>query len=280
MSYADIQIDNQQINLLDLSGLCKTSLIPLWIRWNDYKSDSPILSDQYSFEILENSNFDTSIFNEINPIVSKYTQLGIIIREKIFDDYLSLALTQFGSANIVNLGCGLDPRYKRFQNFDGNWYDLDLPELINIKSRFFDGPNYSTIASDMFDIKWMDDLDKKSPHIFLCEGTLMYFNEEKVLALIDSIKKRFPKSVMIFEIMGSLGRNKIHPFVKRLDLDHKYKWGIKNLNWFSKNDIKLNFYSSFLDYHKERWGFIANLVNRSSYLKLNIASQIYYIEND
>lgn len=268
-----------QLNLLDLNDLCKTSLIPLWVRWKDFQSNEPILSDKFSFDILENSNFDTSVFDKVNPFVKKYTELGIIIRETIFDNYLNYALSQNPNSIIINLACGLDARHKRIKSYQ-KWIDIDLEQIINIKSNIFKNDNYEQIIHDMFQLQWIKNLHPKQNYIIMCEGTLMYFSEEKILSLINKINKTIPSNVMILEIMGSLGKNRIHPFVKRLQLANKYLWGISNLNWFRKNNLQLIEYSSFLDYHQKKWGLIGNLVNLSNILKLNIASQIYYIKNE
>jgi len=37
---------------------------------------------------------------------------------------------------IVNIGCGLDSRFLRIDNGSVIFYDLDLPELIDLKKRF------------------------------------------------------------------------------------------------------------------------------------------------
>lgn len=154
-----------------------------------------------------------------------------------------------------------------------------MPESIHLKSGIFsESDKYHFLSSDMFNYKWMNELNTDEQIVFLCEGTLMYYYESQIFELFKMLRTKFPSSIMIFEIMGNWGKNKIHPFVKRLNLNFPYLWGIKNLEWFKNNQLLIEKYESFFDRNKRKWGMISKIVNLSPSLKLKSASQIYKLK--
>ncbi len=66
-------------------------------------------------------------------------------------------MQRFPDGVIVNIGCGLDSRFLRIDTGKGIFYDLDLPEIIEIKKDFFDETSrYHLIASSVLDYGWME----------------------------------------------------------------------------------------------------------------------------
>jgi len=82
------------------------------------------------------------------------------------------------------------------------WYDLDLPEVIAIRKRFFtETPRNHMIASSVLDFHWMDLLpSNKNPVLFLAEGLLMYLQESEVKSLILELQHRFPGCELVCEV--------------------------------------------------------------------------------
>ena len=74
---------------------------------------------------------------------------------------------------VVNIGCGLDSRFSRIDNGRVRFYDLDLPEVIEIKRRFFEENDwYHLIASSVLDYDWMAPLLQTCdcPFLNTCRG--------------------------------------------------------------------------------------------------------------
>lgn len=267
-----------KLNLNSLEGLCKTQIIPLWVRWKDNYKPQPILKDIFSKEIFESSNLSKYIFSGINKKVAYYTYLGIIIRELIIDDFLTKIFSDKSNTTVVNLACGLDARHLRLVGYK-KWIDIDLPHTIGLKRQFFyEDSSYRMIGMDLFNSNWMKEISENNNVILLCEGTLMYFKEKKIKKFFKDLNYFLPQSEMIFEIMGSWGSGKIHPFVKRLNVENRYNWGIKNYSWFEKNSLKLQKSESFIERFQKKWGLASKVVNLFPIIKLKAASQIYHLK--
>jgi O-methyltransferase involved in polyketide biosynthesis len=83
-------------------------------------------------------------------------------------------------ATIVNLGCGLDTTFERVDNGKLLWYDLDLPDVVELRSHYIEqGPRRRFIASSILDEAWMDSLDSAVPTLFIAGGVLYYLKPEK-----------------------------------------------------------------------------------------------------
>ena len=59
------------------------------------------------------------------------------LRTRKFDRYCKSFLKNNAEGTIVELGCGLSTRYPRIDNKKLTWYDLDFPEVIDIRRNFF-----------------------------------------------------------------------------------------------------------------------------------------------
>ena len=135
-----------------LNGVPETMLIPLRARYLETKSKSGIIKDPVSVEILDKINYDFSGNNE----VSKGSQLGIAIRTEILDEQTLLFLNEFPDAVVVNLGCGLDTRFHRLKTEQITWFDLDMPEAINLRKSFFkETDKYKFISKSVLDFSWI-----------------------------------------------------------------------------------------------------------------------------
>jgi hypothetical protein len=57
---------------------------------------------------------------------------------------------------MVDVGCGLNTRFERVDNGRVRWFDLDLPDVIALRRRFFqDGPRQSMLAASIVDDAWI-----------------------------------------------------------------------------------------------------------------------------
>ncbi|WP_062398127.1 class I SAM-dependent methyltransferase [Methanogenium cariaci] len=107
---------------------------------------------------------------------------------------------------MVNIGCGLDSRFLRTDNGTVHFYDLDLPEVIDIKKQFFaETDRYHLIASSVLDEGWMSVVSSHTgPFLFMAEGVFMYLEAEAVKSLVLTLQKRFPGSELVCEMVNSI----------------------------------------------------------------------------
>ena len=64
------------------------------------------------------------------------SQIGISIRSVIIDSVTKRLIKDNKNLIVINIGCGLDTRFQRFNNEKISWIDLDAPESIEIRKTF------------------------------------------------------------------------------------------------------------------------------------------------
>jgi methyltransferase (TIGR00027 family) len=208
---------------MKLTGVPETMLIPLRARYLESKRENGIISDPKSIEILDQIDCDFSGERE----VSKGSQIGVAIRTEILDEQVNRFLANNPGAVVVNLGSGLDTRFHRLDNGSVTWFDLDVPEAIELRGKFFDETDrFKLIPKSVTDFSWLELIPKDKPLLFIAEGLLMYFAEEEVKELLGKIGAACPGSEMLFEAMSPFiaKRTDKHADVKKYDA--QFKWGI------------------------------------------------------
>lgn len=68
--------------------------------------------------------------------LDQLTMFAWIKRNLICDRMVRSFLTRYPEGTIVNIGCGLDTTFERVDNGKLRWYDLDLPDVIELRSKF------------------------------------------------------------------------------------------------------------------------------------------------
>ena len=232
--------------LVRLNNLSKTLFFPLYCRAIESKRKNPILKDEKAVEIVNildkyfsktNSDFYEMLLQQKLP---KTYIKKINLLTKKFDEYAINFLLKKPNGIIVNMGCGLDTRFNRI-NKKVEFYDLDLPEVIELKKQFLEENNYyHFISSSLLDFRWIDSLskNKNQTFMFLAQGIFSYLRENDVKSLIFELQKKFPGCEIVFDVVNSyyvkkLKRDKIKKrFQQRYNLgkDVSYNFGIKESN--------------------------------------------------
>jgi len=174
------------------------------------------------------------------PFQRKQLLVMIAVRTKVFDSCVRDFLSREPDGVVVNLGCGLDTRFTRMDNGTCRWYDLDLPEVIEIRKRFFEETDrHRSIASSVLDAGWMETLAKAHagrPFLFLAEGLFMYLHGEDVKSIVLRMREMFPGAELAFETVNAWGariagsRAGRRKFRRRFHLgkDAVFNWGMED----------------------------------------------------
>ncbi len=230
--------NNSGISVTQLKNVPELLLYTLLLRYLESKKENGIINDPKSIEILESLNFD---FSKIKPKVLE--RIAGPCRSLIFDEQTIIFIAKYPDAVIVNLGCGLDTRFYRIDNGQLFWFDLDLPECIEIKKEFFEETDrYRFISQSAFDFSWTAKIPKNKKVLFLAEGLTMYFKEAEIKALLTTIKNNFPGAEFLFDAFHPL-LVKMNKKIPQGDLSAKLaplvKWGINKgqdfNSWFNEN---------------------------------------------
>jgi len=154
----------------------------------------------------------------------------VILRNQEFDRYVQDFLARHPEAVVVHIGCGLDSRFERVDNGRVEWYDLDLPEVIELRRKLIgdEGIRYHLLGCSAFDSAWLDTVSahRQRPFLFLAEGVLMYFKEAQVKWLVLTLRDRFPGAELVIDAFS--------PFLVRANnlrlsitkFGARYHWGI------------------------------------------------------
>jgi O-methyltransferase involved in polyketide biosynthesis len=184
---------------------------------------------------------------------------------------------------IINIGAGLDTRFKRIKGHYRHWYDLDMPDVIELRRRFFrDMDNYTMIGKSVFDYSWIDDVDSTGkPTLIIAEGILMYFEECEVRELFGILAERFPGAEMLFERIAPLlvKRTKQHDSVKYTSAS--FKWAIKKGKAIESYHHSVSFITewNYFDFHLKRWKWFGWLVKLPTFKQL-FNNSIVHVEFD
>jgi O-methyltransferase involved in polyketide biosynthesis len=192
---------------IQFSDISETLLIPLYARAIESKSENPILIDKKAIEITNQLN---SVFSKSESKLHRNLSKGklrrkldvtLSMRTKKFDEYVKEFLKKSPDGIVVEIGCGLSTRFERIDNEKVIWYDLDFPDVIDIRKYFFKENNrYHFIESSALEFNWLNKLDNKKGKniLFIAEGVFMYLFENDVKSLILKIQENFTNCELAF----------------------------------------------------------------------------------
>ncbi len=214
---------------VDLGNVQRTMLLPLWGRAVESQKEQPLLVDQTALQIIEAVNYD---FSTMAHHLSDLTQMAWIMRSLCIDETVRAFLEKYPKGPIVNIGCGLDTTFDRIDNGTVMWYDLDLPDVIELRRQFIkETERRRFICASFLDESCLNEIGVSENVLFIAAGVFYYFEESKVKEFLVRLADRFPGSEIIFDASSPYGIKTANRMViKRSGLDEKsfLKWGLKN----------------------------------------------------
>lgn len=105
---------------------------------------------------------------------------------------------------VVNIACGMDTRCYRMKGKYLRWYNVDLAETMEIRSRFLteNGPIYQ-IAKSAMNASYIDEITYQGENVLVViEGLSMYLNDADIKQIFSIIGKAFPKVTVMIETMS------------------------------------------------------------------------------
>ncbi len=179
-----------------LGGVAETLLIPLYFRAKESQHPDALIKDEQAVALVKQIDYD---FTRIR--LRKHDEIAIILRLREFDRFARDFLSRCPDAVVVHIGCGLDTRFQRVDNGRVEWYDLDLPEVIDLRRQLIggEGERYHLLAGSVFDRAWLDavSVHRRRPFLFMSEAVLMYFEEAEVKRLVLTLRKHFPGAELV-----------------------------------------------------------------------------------
>jgi len=181
-----------------------------------------LFADDAAWKVVERVDYDFSRLR-----VAPGTRLTIFMRAKRLDAYIKDFLSRRPDGVVLHLGCGLDTRYFRVNNGKVRWYDLDLPDAIALRRKFFsETETYHMLASSVLDYGWMDGVPRGAPVFIAAEGLMMYLPEDKVKELILRLREAFPASELAFDAFSTLTARNVKRAASLKQTGAVIRWGI------------------------------------------------------
>lgn len=250
---------------IKLKGVQETLLIPLIARAAETKRDNPRIQDQNAVDMVKKIDYDFAKFDK------KGSQQGVIARTMILDRETQKFIDKNPDAVCISIGCGLDTRYHRIRHRNIEWYNLDFPEVIELRKQLlYETKHVKYIGKSALDLCWADEIKEKNrPVLIILEGILMYFTEAEVIELMGILKNHFPGCTILAEIMNPFvaTQTKHHDTVKNTSA--VFKWGVKSGKDMEKMCDKIHCL--------QEWNLFDELTNQG--LMFQIAAKVPFIRN-
>lgn len=177
-----------------MDNVNKTLYIPLYGK--AYVSKKTLfLEDKKAEEIWDKEQFPLK-----GKSSSKWLAYYMGIRAAVFDDWLRRQMNSEKDVVIIHIGCGMDSRVLRVGTRNHTWYDVDFPEVIEERKRYYEETSdYHMISGDVRNDEWLNCIPKTKNAIVVMEGVSMYLTREEVQAFLTSLQGHFEEVVLFMD---------------------------------------------------------------------------------
>lgn len=195
-----------------------------------------ILRDEKAERIWEREQFPLK-----GKSRSKWLAYFLGMRAAVIDEWLSEKLAENPGSVVIHIGCGLDSRIGRVNAPYKKWYDVDLPEVIAVRRRYYEeGERYEMLGASAMESEWILDIDGGENAIVVMEGISMYLSEKAVAGIFDAIAEKFPKAEIIMDVYTGLAVKAIRYKNPIKDVGALASFGVDDPLLFEKGRIKFS----------------------------------------
>lgn len=223
--YQDLKSTNQA-----LSGVAGTSLIALYIRAIESQRPDALMKDERAEALVR--QLDQESLRKTLALTDDFSRVAVILKGREFDRFTQDFLARHPDAVVVHIGCGLDTRFERLDNGRVEWYDLDLPEVIELRRKLIggEGVRHHFLACSVLESAWLEIVSahRPRPFLFLAEGVFMYFEEAQVKSLVLRLHEHFPGAELVFDAFSPIMRWGHNIRVTRTRVGAYLHWGLKH----------------------------------------------------
>jgi len=203
-----------------LGAVQETLFIPLAARARETQRKHPVLRDPKAVELVQSIDYDAG----------KYSRgaggLVTVLRTAIIDFWVRSFLAAHPAATVVEIGTGLNTRFERVDNGQVHWFDLDLPDVIELRRTFFaDTDRRRTVAASVLAEEWLPAVaQSRRPYFFVADGVLAYLPEEAVMAALARIAGQFPGALIALDTYPRQILDRQHRLAARKGIAARWAW--------------------------------------------------------
>ena len=189
-----------------LTGAAETMLQSFYARAKYSRANPKKFYDAKAIEIVEKLDCDFT-----NAEKDSTMSTGVIARTLVFDELVRDFIAQNPDCTVVNIACGLDTRFYRMDNGRITWYNIDLPETIQVRDAIYgESGRASTIGVSALDPAWAEKVTKRGKMLFVIEGLSMYLSPEENAQTLAIIRDNFDNATVLFETIAKKWVHKEH----------------------------------------------------------------------
>ncbi len=198
----------------ELTTVSETLYVPLLGRIYASTFHPDILYDKKALEIKEKLPV---VIREM-PGQTEYTLLASAVRSTNVDHYVQAFLQTTPHGVIVNAGCGLESLYDRNDNGKAQWFELDLPNVLEHRREYFhENVRDHFLPFSMFDYAWVDEVRTiaKGPVLIVASGLFYYFEKDRIIDFIEHLSG-FDSAQLVFDAVSSSGIKRSRQYMKKM----------------------------------------------------------------
>ena len=127
-------------------SMTEALLLTLYVRAMESQRPDALLKDDKAVALVRQMDADFSRIRQAQ--VGEEVAVAVVLRNREFDRQAQDFLARYSrpttagrpstagqpQAVVVHIGCGLDSRFERVDNGQVEWYDLDLPEVMELRA--------------------------------------------------------------------------------------------------------------------------------------------------
>ena len=203
---------------VDLGAVQQTLFIPLAARARETRRKRAVLRDPKAAEIIASVDFDAKRYGR------GWGGGVTVLRTVIFDCWVGDFLAQHPGGTVVEIGTGLNTRFDRVGNDQVHWIDLDLPDTIELRRRFFaDSGRRRMLAASVLDQDWLLAVRQSpGPYFFAAEGVLAYLDQAP--QVLTRIASSFPGALIALDTYRQRMLEQQHKMAARKNMDARWAW--------------------------------------------------------
>ena len=158
------------------------------------------LSDPKAEEIWKKEGFPLK-----GKSKSKWLAYYMGIRAAVFDRFVKENLPLPENSAVLHIGCGMDGRIQRIGNEHIRWYDVDFPEVIRERKKYYaDSSNYIMIEGDVRNPEWLKSIPERQSAVVIMEGVSMYLTAEELQNFFGALNAHFQSISLFMDCYTSL----------------------------------------------------------------------------
>ena len=219
-----------------LNGVEDTLYIPLAARIYASEKFPEFFYDEKALSLKQYIPTDS-----IENNTTEYFYMASVCRQQTIDRKIRGFLKENNRSNVVFLGAGLETAYNRIGNAESDFFQVDLPNVMDIRKKVLGNEdNEKLISGDMFTLDWIKEIDTSQPTMIVVSGVYQYFAESKIIDMIKKMKSRIAKGEVIFDATNSKGLELANKYVRKTgNTDAQMYFSVDNPKDFANNIYKL-----------------------------------------